>query len=167
MIFPETDLSDYFTCTKAQYKYYDKSYINANYYETTYVDAMVFPGTYTQSETNAVLANNVSTTGDVSIIGKLGIGTTSPYDSLHLLGATRIEPASHVVLVVDNSTSTIYGSNRYAINVFGRSADFHSHFKFYNSKTGYNCNVIVDDILQFDIHSITIQMTCSKHTHIL
>ena len=144
MIFPETDLNDYFTITETQYKHYNTTYINANYYEHTYVDAMVFPGTYTQSETNALLANNISTTGDVSISGKLGIGTASPYDSLHVLGATRIEPASHVVLVVGISTSTIYGSNSYAINAFGRSADFHSRFNLYNSRTGYNCNVIAD-----------------------
>ena len=71
MIFPEPDLSDYSTITDTQSNYYTTTYNNETYYENTYVDVMLFPYTYTKSETDNLLANTVSSTGDFVLAGQL------------------------------------------------------------------------------------------------
>ena len=96
---------------------------------------------YNQTENDNLLANKVSTTGDTTISGKLGVGI-SPYDSLHIVGTVRIEPitspttSSHGVLVFDKSSSTDFGSNSYPINAYGRNGDGNSNLKTYNSRSG-------------------------------
>ena len=77
--------------------------------------------------------------------GRLGIGV-SPADPLHVVGATRKKPSSgnHTVLMFDKSTNTDFGSNSCSFNAFGRNGDGHSRVKFYNSRAGYTCSVIVD-----------------------
>ena len=94
-----------------------------------------------KTDTDNLLSNKVSTTGDVSLNGNLFVDG----------GSIRIEPTTgHSVIILDQAKSIEFGSNSYSLNAFGRYGDGSSRFKFYNSRSGSSCNVSIDGDLDVD-----------------
>ena len=97
---------------------------------------------YDKAETNNLLSNKISNTGDVSISGNLNVDGRILVDGSHL----NVQPKSSTsseTLVFDQSFSTEVGSDSHGINVYGRQG-CNSHLQFYNGRSGSVCNVLTD-----------------------
>uniref|UniRef100_UPI004049C80D tail fiber domain-containing protein n=1 Tax=Flavobacterium sp. TaxID=239 RepID=UPI004049C80D len=97
---------------------------------------------YNKTDTDNLLANKVSTTGDVSISGNLEAVGRILIDGSHLYVQPK-STTSFETLIFDQSFSTAFGSDSHGVNVFGRQGG-DSHLKFYNSRSNSNCNVLID-----------------------
>ena len=149
----ETLMNNYASITLAD-NLYDKTYldnqiaglVSTDYSNLKYTNSVdLFTNYYNKIETGSLLANKVSTTGDASISGNLNVTGRILIDGSHL----NVQPKSSTsseTLVLDQSMSSEFGSDSHGINVYGRQGG-NSHLKFYNSRSGSVCNVLIDGSL--------------------
>lgn len=85
---------------------------------------MVFPDTYTNSETFNLLANNISTTGDVSLAGNLNVGSGASASNVRAYATHSGDTSYLEVKAVSRDTTRLifftdfsYGSLQLGTNI--------------------------------------------------
>ena len=77
----------------------------------------------------------------------------------------NVQPKSSTsseTLVFDQSMSSEFGSGSHGINVYGRQGG-NSHLKFYNSRSGSVCNVLIDGNLDVGVGASSSKETYFNH----